>query len=86
MMDNFFLLSADYFCEVKFLVKFYKENYQSVTLTLYVLFTLNAIICTLANSEYPGEMLHNMAFHQGLYCTIFREKNQFYIVVGKYKL
>ena len=32
--------------------------------------TGNSIMGTLANSEDPDEMLHNVAFHQGLHCLL----------------
>ena len=36
---------------------------------------------SLANSEDPNEIMHNVTFHQGLHCllgkkTIFRERNK----------
>ena len=42
---------------------------------------------TLANSEVPGEMPHNAAFHLGLHCfakskMTFREINDTFLVAG----
>ena len=35
---------------------------------------------TLANSEDPDEMLHNGAFHQGLYCLLRQNPSFIYII------
>ena len=46
-------------------------------------------MCTLANSEDPDEMLHNAAFHQGLYYLLrqktYSEKEKQFLF-GNYNL
>ena len=31
-------------------------------------------MCTLANSEDPGEIMHNAVFHQGLHCLLSQKR------------
>ena len=66
-----------------------KKTEKAKNIFFYPLHTGGSLMCTLANSEDPDEMLHNAAFHQGLYYLLrqktYSEKEKQFLF-GNYNL